>query len=250
MAKRIAIWGSPGSGKTTLAVKLSDFLSKEHSVVVVFCDRTNPPLPYLFPKHRDKEIKSIGTALSAIDITEEKVMSSATVGENGNIIYLGYAGGENMYSYPSFGIGRANAFMNLVDTLADYVIFDCPSVFVGDAMTEAALKGADCVFRLYNPTLQSFLFFESQLPLMNSEDFKSSSHLKILSRTDNEVPLPESEAVSFMNKCDGRITHRKKIKVQMIEGTLPGTKPGRTYTRDLMKLAKMADPTLAVGKKK
>ena len=35
----LAVWGSPGSGKTTVSVKLAEYLSRKgNNVLLVFCD--------------------------------------------------------------------------------------------------------------------------------------------------------------------------------------------------------------------
>ena len=42
----LAVWGSPGAGKTVTAVKLAAELAKrKKNVVLVFTDLTAPPLP-------------------------------------------------------------------------------------------------------------------------------------------------------------------------------------------------------------
>ena len=42
----LAVWGSPSSGKTTVSVKLADYLArKKKNVLLIFADMTTPPLP-------------------------------------------------------------------------------------------------------------------------------------------------------------------------------------------------------------
>ena len=42
----LAVWGSPGSGKTTTAVKLAKYLAdRKKNVILVLCDMTAPMLP-------------------------------------------------------------------------------------------------------------------------------------------------------------------------------------------------------------
>ena len=41
----LAVWGSPSSGKTTVSVKLADYLArKKKNVLLIFTDMTAPPL--------------------------------------------------------------------------------------------------------------------------------------------------------------------------------------------------------------
>ena len=42
----LAVWGSPSSGKTTVSVKLADYLArKKKNVLLIFADMTTPPCP-------------------------------------------------------------------------------------------------------------------------------------------------------------------------------------------------------------
>ena len=42
----LAVWGSPGSGKTTVAVKLAKYLAdRKRNVSLLLCDMTAPMLP-------------------------------------------------------------------------------------------------------------------------------------------------------------------------------------------------------------
>lgn len=45
-AQVLAVWGSPGCGKTTVAVKLAKYLAdRKKNVVLLLCDCTTPMLP-------------------------------------------------------------------------------------------------------------------------------------------------------------------------------------------------------------
>lgn len=47
----LAVWGSPGSGKTTVAVKLAKYLAgKKKNVILLLCDMTAPMLPSVRPE--------------------------------------------------------------------------------------------------------------------------------------------------------------------------------------------------------
>ena len=56
MGKLIAVWGSPGSGKTTFSVKLAEALYNrsrgKSAVIVVFTDIVTPTIPVIFPNFR------------------------------------------------------------------------------------------------------------------------------------------------------------------------------------------------------
>lgn len=243
MAVKCAVWGPSGCGKTAVSVAFAEHLSRRGSVILLFCDNVNPPLPVLFPKHREGEIRSVGTALTAVEITQEKIMHSATVGKNPNLIFLGYAGGENAFSYPSFSQMRAEMFLDVLDAMADYLVCDCMSALSYYPLSDAALRRADTVFRLYNPTAGAFLFYESQLPLLTDGENSAERHVRVLNCPEGEVCLPESEAASYMNRCDVKIPHVRMLKRQTAEGTLVGGAHPRALTRALTRMEKWLPDT-------
>ena len=58
----LAVWGSPGGGKTVTAVKLALELSKrKKNVVLVFTDVTAPTLPAVVSEKKLPDV-SVGTA--------------------------------------------------------------------------------------------------------------------------------------------------------------------------------------------
>ena len=67
----LAVWGSPGSGKSTVAVKLAKYLAdKKKNVVLVLCDMTAPMLPCICPPSDLECQKSLGSILSATHVIE------------------------------------------------------------------------------------------------------------------------------------------------------------------------------------
>ena len=74
MATELCFFGPSRCGKTTLALKTALLLSQKSTVALVLCDRVTPHLPWLFPKFRADEIRSVGTVLSAVEMTDEKTL--------------------------------------------------------------------------------------------------------------------------------------------------------------------------------
>ena len=242
MATELCFFGPPHSGKTTLALKTALYLAKNRNVILLFCDRVTPHLPWLFPRYRAEEIRSVGTALSAVDMTEEKLMESATVGKSGNLLFFGYGSGENRYSYPEFGAGRANALFNSLDTLAETVVVDCTSDVTSDVLTEAALKRADGVFRIYTPDMSSFAFYDAQSPILHASDYREERHVKVLNCTEREIPLPESEARAALHRDAIRVPFGKNFRRQRAEGTLAEEVPDKKTAAALQKLLDAVPP--------
>ena len=99
MSKMIAVFGAPGSGKTTVAVKLAELLYSrsrgKSSVMVVFTDVITPTIPVIFPNHRREDIFSIGTILSKPDFFADDVISNVVMTKGRmNLGFLGYKDGK------------------------------------------------------------------------------------------------------------------------------------------------------------
>ena len=78
MAKQIAVWGTPESGKTVLATKLAlELTEMGKRVAVVYTDDRAPVLPMLFPGTRAAREYSVGAVL-------ERVLMTPYIPINGN----------------------------------------------------------------------------------------------------------------------------------------------------------------------
>ena len=72
----LAVWGSPGAGKTVTAVKLALELSKrKKNVVLVFTDVTAPTLPAVVSEKKLPDV-SVGELLAAPGMTQEQVLKT------------------------------------------------------------------------------------------------------------------------------------------------------------------------------
>ena len=73
----VAVWGSPGSGKTTMAVKIAKYLAdKKRNVVLLLCDMTAPMLPCICPASELECERSLGSVLAAAHVTENLVKNN------------------------------------------------------------------------------------------------------------------------------------------------------------------------------
>ena len=81
----LAIVGSPGSGKTTLAVKLAAEIAKKKKNVVVVCsDPFVPSVPFLLPMDMEQEV-SLGALLTAPSLTQNKILEPVCLSLQMNI---------------------------------------------------------------------------------------------------------------------------------------------------------------------
>ena len=95
MGKLIAVWGSPGSGKTTFSVKLAEALYNrsrgKSAVIVVFTDIVTPTIPVIFPNFRSEDVFSVGPIRSNPDFFDDDVFSNMVMTKyRMNLWYIGY----------------------------------------------------------------------------------------------------------------------------------------------------------------
>ena len=150
MAKTIAVWGSPNSGKTTFATKLARAIYDEYqsTVIVVYADMETPTLPVIFPNYKKEDLYSVGVPLSKTEIMQENVISQiVTVKNKMNFGFLGFTDGENRYTYPEFDESKVRELYSVLGTLADYIIIDCTSN-LSNKLSRVAVLQADEVIRL------------------------------------------------------------------------------------------------------
>lgn len=199
-------------------------------MILLLCDRTLPVLPLLFPENRESELPSLGSALTALEIgTGEILAASVVCREYPNLLFLGYGIGENLYSYPETGEGRAGSFLDSLAPVCDCLIVDCSSVLYEDRLSAAAMKTADRVIRVYSPEMRSFAFYDSQLPLLEGDEWRADEHIRVLNITSNDIYFPVDESRANMLRCDAVLPYSRSLRLAMSEGRLIGANPGKKY---------------------
>lgn len=222
MSKVIAIWGAPNSGKTTFATKLARAIYDEYqaTVVVVYTDNETPTLPVVFPNYKKEDICSVGAALAKTDIDRfDVVRQMVTVKDKQNFCFLGFACGENKYTYPTFDATKVRSLYSVLASLADYVIVDCTSS-LKNPLAKVAVREADTVIRLSAPTLKSVSYLASQLPLYADPMFRLGEHIQGICVTEADLYMPIEEAKAQLQDVRFTIPYSRAVKQQMIDGNL------------------------------
>ncbi len=237
MSKIIAVWGSPGSGKTSFAAKLACAVYEQYSAVVLLlsADLKTPSLPVLFPGSKSDELTSVGIPLSRTEVTQNDVIKSiVTIKNKQNFGVLGYKDGENKYSYPSFDNQKADEFMTVLQGLAHVVIVDCGSEL--DTLSKAVVQRADTIIRLVNPDLKSIAFYASQLPVYADPSFKTEQHIIGMNVTETDAYLPLEDAKAHFGGVSFTLPYCRELKQQMLDGEIFKSLSDKKYNAKLKKI--------------
>ena len=96
----LAVWGSPGSGKTVTAVKIAKMLSaRKKNVILLLCDMAAPMLPCICPADALESNGSLAGVLAAARISENLIKHNlVTFKRNSCLAVLGLLERQNEYS--------------------------------------------------------------------------------------------------------------------------------------------------------
>ena len=179
----LAVWGSPGSGKTVTAVKIAKMLSaRKKNVILLLCDMAAPMLPCICPADALESNGSLAGVLAAARISENLIKHNlVTFKRNSCLAVLGLLERQNEYSTPPFTQKQVVELLDGLRQIAPYVIVDCGSYIANDILSAVALMEADSILRLANCDPKSVNYFASQLPLLDGPEWDSIRWRQMLS---------------------------------------------------------------------
>ena len=236
----LAVWGSPGCGKTTVAVKLAAYLAQQKKdVILLLCDMNTPMLPCICPPGDLEEEHSLGSILAASHVSESLVRHHCiTHKKMSHLAMIGMRKGENEYTYPPYERTQAEELIRCLRNIAPYVIIDCSSAIANDILSAIALLESDAVLRLAGCDLKSVSYLSSQLPLLKENKWDAERQYKVAS---NVFP---NEASDHMEQVLGnaafQIPHSGEVASQVLEGNLLrelGMKDSRAFRKSMEAIA-------------
>lgn len=230
--KIIAVWGSVGSGKTTLSSQLALALAeKKREVLVVYTDIITPVVPVLIPSQ--KEQISMGALWSDPESSVESILKACVFTSYKHVCVLGYKGTEDVFSYPDYIKENVYRILMEMKELADYVIVDCVSYAVYNILSTVALESADSVLRVGEASLKSFSFFDSNLAMFTDSRYRTDEHIRILSKIKSFQP---KELASARLSTSYELPYELDIECSMLAGTLLSSRIGGVYGEQIDKI--------------
>lgn len=237
----LAVWGSPGSGKTVVAVKLAKYLAeKKRNVVLLLADMTAPMLPCICPSGELESEHSLGSILAATHVTQTLVKNNCITHRRlGHLLLIGMKKGENEYTYPPYTETQAGELIDCLREIAPYVIIDCSSMIANDILSALSLMESDAVLRLANADLKSISYLSSQLPLLRDNKWDADKQYKVAS---NVKPQQAGEQISqALGSVAFTLPHSAELESQYLAGNLfsdLSLKDSRPFRKELERISK------------
>ena len=146
MSKTITVWGNPGCGKSMFCCNLAKVLTaNKEKALIINADSSTPMLPVWMPERILETNASIGNVLTGLEINTALVAERVTILKEYPFIgVMGYAAGENPFSYPELKYDKIKLFIGEAAKLVDYIILDCSSNML-NFFTPTAIEAADVV---------------------------------------------------------------------------------------------------------
>lgn len=212
-----AVWGSPGSGKSTFAAILARYLTKDRSkAIIISPDRAVPMLPVWFPNENIENRMSLGHIVTAAEVNSAVVAEHVKVINNYPFVgVLAYASGDTPLFYPEADYDRIGQIVEVTAGMVDHVILDCTARMT-DVFTPAAIQAADVSVGIFTADLRGISCHKALLPLLSGERFRSIGHFIFAGCARPYYALDEMEHV--FGHVDGILPWSREIDRASVEG--------------------------------
>ena len=237
----LAVWGSPGCGKTVTAVKIAKHLaSQKKNVALLLCDMTAPMMPCICPPSELECDKSLGSIFAAQRISVNLIKHNLTTHKKlSYLTMLGLRKGENEYTYAACTKQQAEELIRGLREIAPYVVIDCSSYIANDILSAVALMEADSVLRLANCDRKSIGYLSSQLPLLRELHWDEDKQYKAAS---NIKPLQAADRIGqVLGSVAFQLPHSQELEEQYLEGTLLNDlsmKDSKAFRKEIERICK------------
>ena len=237
----LCVWGSPSSGKSTVAVKLAKHLAdRKKNVVLLMCDATAPMLPCILPPNELEVEKSLGSILAATHVSESLVKyNMVTLKKNSYLTMIGMLKGENEYTYAPYTRVQAEELLDCLKEIAPFIIIDCSSYIANDILSAVSLMECDSILRLVNCDLKSISYLSSQLPLLQNSGFDIEKQYKVASNVKPNHGV--EQMAGSLGSLAFKIPNSAEVEEQYLSGNLLAEltmKNSREFREEIKKISK------------
>lgn len=236
MPKLIAFYGSPGSGKTSIALKtaMETYIqTKDEIIAFLSPDMAVPSIALLFPNYAPEEVMSLSDIFDNTAISNESLLKNAvTVKSMKDFFALGFKAGENRYSFPTPTPEKINSLFSALSDVAGYIFVDCTND-ENDEISKKALAMADAVVRIITPDLKGMAWYSSN---KNSDRTEGEDLFNVVSVTEKDSYLPTEEVCTKLHSIAALLPYSKPLKQQMLDGRMYDRLNDKAYTKKIQSL--------------
>ena len=207
----ITVWGNPGCGKSMFCCNLAKSLTADKKkAIIINADSSTPMLPVWMPDRLIETGSSIGTVLTGLEINNALIAERVVILKEYPFIgVMGYAAGENPFSYPELKYEKIKLFIQEASKLVDYIILDCSSNML-NFFTPTAIEAANLVIRIVTPDLRGLNYLRAHQALLTDEKFHYDAHLTFagLARPFHAI----DEMDNLIGGFDGLLPYSKEME--------------------------------------
>lgn len=219
-ANIITIWGSPASGKTTLALALGARMAYGNkNVIILNGDKLIPGLSVYIPRGKFSSADSIGPLLMSNRYSDIELAQRIKPHERSEYLaFMGLSAAENYITYHEFSKESVIRMINKLSTQTDYIIIDGTSNPLENMITLTGLEISDQVIRVMTADVKGIAYMKAAQNIYRDEQFKYDSHITILGNVKNISP--ETEIMSVMGSFDFVLNYSYEAENKMMSGEL------------------------------
>ena len=206
----------PGSGRVLRAEYAAfdagsrDLTEDKKKAIIINADSSTPMLPVWMPDRILEASSSIGNVLTGLEINTALVAERVVILKDYPFIGLmGFAAGENPFSYPELKYDKIRQFILEASQLVEYIILDCSSNML-NFFTPTAIETADLVARIVTPDLRGLNYLKAHKALLTDEKFHYDRHLTFAGLARPFHALDEMD--HLIGGFDGLLPYAKEIE--------------------------------------